>query len=137
MHTVRGIMQSAAHASLQWWVLACLTNKRAACTHACTHTLAATQNTHARTPPPAAPLCRLLRPGGVMAIMEMNPASPAFQRVFSNAFAYTAFKSTEPWLMEYVTLDLAAALTGAGFEAPLQAENSPRHRTVVALKPRA
>ncbi len=31
-------------------------------------------------------------------MMEMNPASPVFQRIFSNPFAYTAFKSTEPWL---------------------------------------
>lgn len=70
-----------------------------------------------------------------MAIMEMNPNSPAFQRIFSNVFAYTAFKSTEPWLMEYVTLDLHGAMTDAGFEQPLQTENSPKHRTVVAKKP--
>ncbi|WIA18170.1 hypothetical protein OEZ85_009645 [Tetradesmus obliquus] len=78
---------------------------------------------------------RLLRPGGVMSIMEMNPNSPAFQRVFANVFAYTAFKSTEPWLMEYVTLDLHGAMREAGFEAPRQTENSPKHRTVVAAKP--
>ncbi|GBF97263.1 methyltransferase type 11 [Raphidocelis subcapitata] len=80
---------------------------------------------------------RLLKPGGVMAIMEMNPASPAFQRIFSNPFAFAAFKSTEPHLTEYVTLDLAAAYTDAGFNAPQQLENTPRHRTVVARKPQA
>ncbi|KAF6258798.1 S-adenosyl-L-methionine-dependent methyltransferase [Scenedesmus sp. NREL 46B-D3] len=78
---------------------------------------------------------RLLRPGGVMCIMEMNPSSPAFQRIFGNVFAYTAFKSTEPWLMDYVTLDLHGAMREAGFERPRQAENSPKHRTVVAAKP--
>jgi hypothetical protein len=148
-----------------------------------------------------------------MAIMEMNPASPAFQRIFSNPFAFAAFKSTEPHLAgawrlggrrrggrararplavaeplppvaravstrseqgmllgqptrtpgnyqltacsfcqrrgtankppgtppktEYVTLDLAAAYTDAGFNAPQQLENTPRHRTVVARKPQA
>lgn len=78
---------------------------------------------------------RLLKPGGIMAIMEMNPATPAFQRIFSNPFAYTAFKSTEPWLEEYVMLNLHAAMLGAGFESPLQADNTPRHMTVVARKP--
>lgn len=81
--------------------------------------------------------CRLLRPGGVMCIMEMNPASPAFQRIFSNAFAFTAFKSTEPWLIDYITLDLHSAMQEAGFETPKQLENSPKHRTVVAQKPLA
>jgi hypothetical protein len=31
-------------------------------------------------------------------VVQMNPASPAFQRIFNNAFAFAAFKSTEPWL---------------------------------------
>lgn len=69
-----------------------------------------------------------------MCIMEMNPNSAAFQRIFSNVFAYTAFKSTEPWLVDYVTLDLHGAMAEAGFSQPRQAENSPRHRTVVAQK---
>lgn len=67
--------------------------------------------------------------------MEMNPVAPAFQRIFSNVFAYTAFKSTEPWLMDYMTLDLHGAMREAGFDTPRQTENSPRHRTVVAMKP--
>ena len=41
---------------------------------------------------------RVLRPGGVLSIMEMDPTTPAFARVLKNPFAYTAFKSTEPWL---------------------------------------
>jgi len=28
----------------------------------------------------------------------MDPRSPAFGRILNNPFAYTAFKSTEPWL---------------------------------------
>jgi hypothetical protein len=46
--------------------------------------------------------------------MEMDPNSAAFQRIFSNVFAYTAFKSTEPWLVDYVTLDLHDAMTQVG-----------------------
>ncbi|EFJ48819.1 hypothetical protein VOLCADRAFT_90465 [Volvox carteri f. nagariensis] len=77
---------------------------------------------------------RVLRPGGVMAVMEMNPQSATFQRIFGNPFAYTAFKSTEPWLQEYITLDMPGALRDAGFAAVVTREATPRHKTVVALK---
>ena len=33
-----------------------------------------------------------------MSIMEMDPATLAFQRIFKNPFAFAAFKSTEPHL---------------------------------------
>lgn len=33
---------------------------------------------------------RLLKPGGALAIMEMNPYSPALQRMVNNVFAFTA-----------------------------------------------
>lgn len=78
---------------------------------------------------------RLLRPGGALAVMEMNPDSPGFQRIFSNPFPYVAFKSTEPWLLEYISLDMPGAMTAAGFLPPKQLNNSPRHKTVVAVKP--
>ncbi|KAI7839394.1 hypothetical protein COHA_006795 [Chlorella ohadii] len=78
---------------------------------------------------------RVLRPSGALAVMEMNPASPIFQRIFSNPFPYVAFKSTEPWLLEYLSLDMPGAMTAAGFLSPRQLENSPRHKTVVAVKP--
>ena len=77
---------------------------------------------------------RLLRPGGALQIMEMDPRSPILARVRANPFAFTAFASTEPYLEQYLTLPLERALVDAGFEAPAQAANSPRHRTVVAHK---
>ena len=64
----------------------------------------------------------------------MNPVSDGFQRVFRNPFAYAAFKSTEPWLMEYMSLDLPGTLYAAGFNQVLQAESTPRHLTLVATK---
>ena len=69
-----------------------------------------------------------------MAVQEMNPASDGFQRVFRNPFAYAAFKSTEPWLMEYMSLDLQGTLHASGFSPVLQAESTPRHLTLVATK---
>lgn len=70
-----------------------------------------------------------------LAMQEMNPASAGFQKVFDNPFAYAAFKSTEPWLMEYISLDLPEALKEAGFDNVLRAESTPRHFTMVAVKP--
>jgi hypothetical protein len=65
----------------------------------------------------------------------MNPASPVVQKIMSNPVSYVAFKSTEPWLLEYIGLDMPGAMQAAGFKLPRQLENSPRHKTVVAVKP--
>lgn len=77
---------------------------------------------------------RLLRPHGALAIMEMNPSSSAFRKVLSNPIPYVVFKSTEPYLLEYIGMDIHGALRDAGFLISRQLENSPRHRTCVALK---
>jgi hypothetical protein len=58
----------------------------------------------------------------------------AFQRIVKNPLVFALFKSTEPWLQDYVTLDLEGELARAGFERIGVAGNSPRHRTVVAFK---
>ncbi|PSN11739.1 SAM-dependent methyltransferase [filamentous cyanobacterium CCT1] len=73
---------------------------------------------------------RLLRPGGHLAIMDMNPRSPAIQNL--PPFVFTLLKSTEPYLDDYFTLDLEAAFAAAGFEPPTITFNSPRHRTLIA-----
>eukprot|EP00197_Chlamydomonas_leiostraca_P009764 CAMPEP_0202867472 /NCGR_PEP_ID=MMETSP1391-20130828/9455_1 /ASSEMBLY_ACC=CAM_ASM_000867 /TAXON_ID=1034604 /ORGANISM="Chlamydomonas leiostraca, Strain SAG 11-49" /LENGTH=352 /DNA_ID=CAMNT_0049547519 /DNA_START=24 /DNA_END=1078 /DNA_ORIENTATION=- len=68
---------------------------------------------------------RILRPGGCLCIMEMNPTTPAFLRIMNNPFAYTAFKSTEPWLEEYITFDMHGAMQEIGFRGPVQRNNTP------------
>lgn len=68
--------------------------------------------------------------------MQMDPASPIWRRIFKNPPAYVAFKATEPWLMEYVSLDMPGEIAAAGFPPPQTTSNSPRHKTVVAVKPR-
>ncbi len=77
---------------------------------------------------------RVLEPGGAFAFMDMDPTSPGFQRIAQNPLLFALFKSTEPWLQEYATLDLEAELYAAGFSKVGVRENSPRHRTVVAFK---
>ena len=73
---------------------------------------------------------RLLRPGGYIAVMDMNPNSDTIARM--PPFVFTLLKSTEPYLDEYFSLNLERALIDAGFELVTLECNSPRHRTAIA-----
>ncbi|WP_448560478.1 class I SAM-dependent methyltransferase [Trichothermofontia sp.] len=73
---------------------------------------------------------RLVRPGGHLAIMDMNPRSETFASL--PPYVFTLLKSTEPYLDEYFNLDLEAAIVAAGFQPPIITLNSPRHRTLIA-----
>jgi ubiquinone/menaquinone biosynthesis C-methylase UbiE len=73
---------------------------------------------------------RLLKPGGHIAIMDMNPESEIYSQMAP--YILTLLKSTEPYLDRYFTLDITQALIDAGFEAPTITPNTPRHRTVIA-----
>ncbi|MBD2354500.1 methyltransferase domain-containing protein [Tolypothrix sp. FACHB-123] len=73
---------------------------------------------------------RLLRPGGHIGIMDMNPKSEAFVKM--PPYILTLLKSTEPYLDEYFNLDIEQALVEVGFQTPTITSNSPRHRTVIA-----
>jgi hypothetical protein len=76
----------------------------------------------------------ILPSGGALSLMDMNPRSEFFQKFASNPFAFAAFKSTEPWIQEYVSMDLESTLAACGFSGVTVLANSPRHRTVVAYK---
>ncbi|MBP0020624.1 MAG: class I SAM-dependent methyltransferase [Cyanobacteria bacterium SBLK] len=76
---------------------------------------------------------RLLSPGGYFALMDTNPRSQAFAKM--PGYVFTLFKSTEPYLDDYFSLDLEDALQTAGFEKPSLTCNSPRHRAIIAKKP--
>ena len=73
---------------------------------------------------------RLLKPSGQIAIMDMNPQSEIYSQMAP--YILTLLKSTEPYLDEYFTLDIAQALVDAGFQPPTITANTPRHRTVIA-----
>lgn len=74
---------------------------------------------------------RILRPGGYLAIMDMNPQSDTFQKM--PPYILTLLKSTEPYLDQYFALDIERTLAEAGFEQPTITVNSPRHRTIISL----
>jgi ubiquinone/menaquinone biosynthesis C-methylase UbiE len=73
---------------------------------------------------------RLLRPGGNLTIMDMNPQSEVYATM--PPYILTLLKSTEPYLDQYFTLDIAQALVDTGFQSPKIIPNSPRHRTIIA-----
>ncbi|MGV0103374.1 Type 11 methyltransferase [Nostoc sp. DSM 114160] len=73
---------------------------------------------------------RVLRPGGYLAIMDMNPKSEVYKKM--PAYILTLLKSTEPYLDEYFALDIEQAIVEAGFQTPTITNNTHRHRTVIA-----
>ncbi|MBW4554500.1 MAG: class I SAM-dependent methyltransferase [Trichormus sp. ATA11-4-KO1] len=73
---------------------------------------------------------RVLRPGGHLAIMDMNPQSEVYKKM--PPYILTLLKSTEPYLDEYFALDIEQVLVEAGFQVPTITSNTPRHRTVMA-----
>ena len=73
---------------------------------------------------------RLLRSGGYLAIMDMNPQSEIFLKM--PPYILTLLKSTEPYLDQYFALNVVEAFTQAGFNAPSITVNSPRHRSIIA-----
>lgn len=76
---------------------------------------------------------RLLAPGGSLAIMDMNPAAAVYAQM--PPYILTLLKSTEPYLDDYFTLDLAQSVIEAGFQDPRITCHTPRHRVVLAQKP--
>jgi ubiquinone/menaquinone biosynthesis C-methylase UbiE len=73
---------------------------------------------------------RLLKPGGHIAIMDMNPASEIYGQM--PPYILTLLKSTEPYLDQYFSLEIDRTLQTAGFQKPTITANSPRHRTIIA-----
>jgi ubiquinone/menaquinone biosynthesis C-methylase UbiE len=76
---------------------------------------------------------RILKPGGVMAIVDNNPASPVIQSL--PPVLFTLMKSTEPWSDDYYTFDVETAMQKVGFDYQTTVASDPRHRTIIGVKP--
>lgn len=77
---------------------------------------------------------RVLRPGGTLAITDNDPRSPVIQGL-PKPIALL-MKSTEPFSDEYFTLDMERMLEKGGFERVKTVATDPRHRTILATKPK-
>nr|WP_233219753.1 class I SAM-dependent methyltransferase [Pleurocapsa sp. CCALA 161] len=77
---------------------------------------------------------RILKPGGILGIVDNNPASPVIQGL--PPVLFTLMKSTEPWSDDYYTFDVEAALKKAGFDYQTTITSDPRHRTIIGIKPK-
>lgn len=76
---------------------------------------------------------RILKPGGVIGIVDNNPASPIIQSL--PPVLFTLMKSTEPWSDDYYTFDVESAMQDAGFDYQTTVPSDPRHRTIIGIKP--
>jgi len=80
---------------------------------------------------------RILRPGGVLAIMEMDPTAPGYRKARSQALLFSVFKSTEPYLDSYFDLtapQLGDILMTNGFGSVQLTAATGRHMAIVARK---
>ncbi len=75
---------------------------------------------------------RILRPDGVLAIVDNDPGSPVIQNLPPALF--TLMKSTEPWSDDYYTFNVEESLQKNGFKHQSTTPSDPRHRTIVATK---
>ena len=75
---------------------------------------------------------RLLKPGGVLLMVDQDPASSVLQRL--PAAVATLLKSTEPYIEDYFGLDMGAALLQAGFRDLRIGACDPRHRVIACLR---
>jgi ubiquinone/menaquinone biosynthesis C-methylase UbiE len=80
---------------------------------------------------------RILRPGGKLVIMEMDPEAPGYIKLRSNPLLFSVLRSTEPFLDEY--FDLAPSLPKflteqIGFSDVRIAAATGRHFAIVATK---
>eukprot|EP00808_Paulinella_micropora_P001434 g22822.t1 len=75
---------------------------------------------------------RLLRCGGLLALMDSNPRSAIIRSLPPALF--TLMKSTEPHSDDYYQFNMEEALMDQGFDWLETSETDPRHRTVLARK---
>lgn len=80
---------------------------------------------------------RILKPGGTLAIMEMDPDAPGYKKLRSTPWLFSILRSTEPHLDDYfnrVADQLPTLLTAAGFESVKISAATGRHFCIVAGK---
>lgn len=81
---------------------------------------------------------RILKPGGVFYIAEMDPSTPGYRKLRANPLLFSVIRSTEPYLDEYfdvVAPNLPTMLQQQGFPVVRVGAATGRHFAMVAIKP--
>lgn len=81
---------------------------------------------------------RVLKPGGVFLIAEMDPTTPGYRKLRANPLLFSVIRSTEPYLDEYfdmVAPNLPSMLQQEGFPVVRIGAATGRHFAMVAMKP--
>mmetsp|Transcript_2172 Transcript_2172/g.2922 ORF Transcript_2172/g.2922 Transcript_2172/m.2922 type:complete len:380 (-) Transcript_2172:328-1467(-) len=79
---------------------------------------------------------RILRPGGSVAIMEMDPEAPGYVKLRENPFLFSIIRSTEPYLDEWFKMAPTVQNDAAevGFAVIRKTGATGRHFALVATK---
>ncbi|CAM9290798.1 unnamed protein product [Ectocarpus sp. 12 AP-2014] len=79
---------------------------------------------------------RILRPGGSVSIMEMDPSAPGYIKLRNNPMLFSILRSTEPYLDVYFSEagNIDAELQEAGFTTVRKSGVTGRHMAVVGVK---
>ncbi|KAF5825902.1 S-adenosyl-L-methionine-dependent methyltransferase [Dunaliella salina] len=75
---------------------------------------------------------RVVRPGGVLCIVDNNPQSKTIQNLPPALF--TLMKSTEPWSDEYYAYDIEQCLRDLGFTEVVTVCTDHRHRAILGIR---
>jgi len=80
---------------------------------------------------------RILKPGGQLIIIEMDPSAPGYVKLRKNPWLFSILRSTEPYLDEYfdsVAPSLLERLRAKGFSLVQVRAATGRHLALAALK---
>ena len=79
---------------------------------------------------------RVLKPGGCLALMEMDPEAPGYRKLRANPWLFAVLRSTEPYLDDYFNFAplMPSTLSQMGFSSVKVSAATGRHLTLVAMK---
>lgn len=79
---------------------------------------------------------RILKPGGSLAIMDMDPDAPGYKKLRGNPLLFSVVRSTEPYLDQWFNLAprIHHLLAETGFTVVRKTAVTGRHFLVVATK---
>jgi ubiquinone/menaquinone biosynthesis C-methylase UbiE len=76
---------------------------------------------------------RILRPGGTFSVLDLDKEN--LEILLTNPFVAAIYAQTEPYMGEYLALNIKDSLVDAGFEMVEIRQSTPSHKAFIARKP--